>query len=233
MDATKRRFIQAALMWPAALTLPAWARENADAPRIPVPGAFLTPDEYRFVEAATAHLIPGDEQDPGAVEAGIPLFIDLQLAGSYGRADRWYMQGPWASGTDSQGYQLKQTPAELYRIAIAGIDTYCRHQFDDQVFADLPAQQQERVLLDLEAGKIELPDVPAKAFFQLLWQNTQEGFLADPMYGGNRDFAGWRLIGFPGPRYNYVEEITQYGKPYPMPPVGILGRNGRRIQAGA
>lgn len=65
----------------------------------------------------------------------------------------------------------------------------------------------------------------------MLWQNTQEGFLADPMYGGNRGFAGWKLIGFPGPRYNYVEEITQYGKPYPLPPVGILGRDGTRMRA--
>lgn len=51
------------------------------------------------------------------------------------------------------------------------------------------------------------------------------------MYGGNRGFAGWKLIGFPRPRYNYVEEITQYGKPYPLPPVGILGRDGTRMRA--
>jgi len=58
----------------------------------------------------------------------------------------------------------------------------------------------------------------------MLWQNTQEGYLADPMYGGNRDFAGWKLIGFPGPRYNYVAEIGQFGKPYTLPTVGLKGR---------
>lgn len=51
------------------------------------------------------------------------------------------------------------------------------------------------------------------------------------MYGGNRDFAGWKLIGFPGPRYNYVREISQYGQPYDLPPVGLLGRDGRRLPA--
>jgi gluconate 2-dehydrogenase gamma chain len=59
----------------------------------------------------------------------------------------------------------------------------------------------------------------------MLLQNVTEGFFADPMYGGNRDFIGWKLIGFPGPRYNYVEEIEQYGKPYTLPPVSLkLGR---------
>jgi gluconate 2-dehydrogenase gamma chain len=231
MDEIRRRLVQAALALPTVLTLSAPGRAAPDAAR--GTRAFLTDAEYRFIEAATARLIPGDREDPGAVEAGIPLFIDLQLAGFYGRADRWYMDGPWASGTPQQGYQLKQTPAQLYRLAIAGIDAHCRSHYDGQAFADLSAEQQDQLLHDLETGKIELPDVPAKAFFQVLWQNTQEGFLADPMYGGNRNFAGWKLIGFPGPRYNYVEEITQYGKPYPLPPVGILGRDGTRIQAGA
>ena len=55
----------------------------------------------------------------------------------------------------------------------------------------------------------------------MLVQNTVEGFLADPIYGGNRDFFGWKLIGFPSPRYNYVSEIEQYGKKYDMPFVSI------------
>jgi gluconate 2-dehydrogenase gamma chain len=52
------------------------------------------------------------------------------------------------------------------------------------------------------------------------------------MYGGNRNFAGWKLVGFPGPRYNYVSEIEQYGKPYTLPTVGILGRNGALLKKG-
>ncbi len=231
MDETKRRFVQAALALPAILALPGCGREETRPARIA--GTFFSPAEYRFIEAATARLIPGDEHDPGAIEADIPLFIDLQLAGPYGRADRWYMEGPWAAGTEQQGYQLKQTPAELYRTAIAGIEEYCRGRHGGRVFADLSAEQQDEVLRDLEAGRIELDEVTAKGFFSVLWQNTQEGFLSDPMYGGNRGFAGWKLIGFPGPRYNYVEEITQYGKPYPLPPVGILGRDGTRMRTGA
>ncbi len=83
----------------------------------------------------------------------------------------------------------------------------------------------------LEKGEIELTDAPANGFFDMLRQNSQEGFLADPMYGDNRDFAGWRLIGFSGPRYNYLTEVTQYGKPYTLPPVGLLGRDGLLVRA--
>ena len=89
----------------------------------------------------------------------------------------------------------------------------------------------------LESGDLRLPGLEAAAtsakdFFALLWQNTQEGFLADPMYGGNRNFVGWRLVGFPGPRYNYVNEITAYGKRYTLPPVGLLGRDGLLVKGG-
>jgi len=225
---SRRRFIASTMALPAVLALPACTRTRAEPAK--VSRVFFTAVEQRFIMAATARLIPGDAKDPGAVEAGVPFFIDLQLAGPYGRADRWYMQGPWAAGAEQQGYQISKTPAQLYRSAIGNIDAHCRRAYGAP-FADMPIEEQEAVLHGLEDGKIELPDVPAKAFFAILWQNTQEGFLSDPMYGGNRDFAGWKLIGFPGPRYNYVREISQYGQPYDLPPVGLLGRDGRRLPA--
>ncbi|WP_245152286.1 gluconate 2-dehydrogenase subunit 3 family protein [Allopusillimonas soli] len=226
---TRRRFVQAALALPTIIALPACGSDDRKA--IKVSRTFFSAREQRFIEAATARLIPGDASDPGALEAGVPFFIDLQLAGPYGRADRWYMEGPWASGTEQQGYQLKETPAQLYRKAIAEVDAYCRKHFNGMDYADLKTSEQEQVLHDLDEDKIQLKDFPGQAFFAILWQNTQEGFLSDPMYGGNRNFAGWKLIGFPGPRYNYVKEITEYGKPYPLPPVGLLGRDGTRIRS--
>jgi len=191
------------------------------------PGAFsyLSPAEIAFVDAAVSRLIPADELGPGAKEAGVTFFIDQQLSGSYGRAEAWYMQGPWQKGTEQQGYQLKLTPAQLYRTAIKDIDEYCRRTLK-KAFADLAAPDQDKVLHGLEKGEIELPGAPAKEFFKLLWENTGEGFFADPIYGGNRDFAGWKLIGYPGPRYNYVNEIEQYGKRYALPTVGLAGRSG-------
>jgi len=225
---SRRRFVQAALSLPVLMALPACGSDKPGPAK--VARTFFSSAEQRFIEAAVARLIPGDRDSPGAIEANVPFFIDLQLAGPYGRADRRYMEGPWASGTEQQGYQLKETPAQLYRKAIADIDDYCRKQFDGKVYAALTQEQQDRLLHDMDDNKIELRDFPAQAFFEVLWQNTQEGFLSDPMYGGNRNFVGWKLIGFPGPRYNYVAEITQYGKPYPLPPVGIMGRDGTRMR---
>jgi gluconate 2-dehydrogenase gamma chain len=141
------------------------------------------------------------------------------------------MHGPWQDGIPQQGYQLKLTPAALYRTAIRDVNAWCRKQHSKD-FAVLSGTDQDAVLHGLESGDIHLADVPAKAFFSILWENTLEGFLADPIYGGNRNFAGWKLVGFPGPRYNYVAEIEQYGKPYTEPTVGIMGRDPSRLSGG-
>ncbi|HET7299449.1 MAG TPA: gluconate 2-dehydrogenase subunit 3 family protein [Oleiagrimonas sp.] len=185
---------------------------------------FFSAAEAAFIDAAISRLIPRDELGPGAREANVLGFLDLQLAGAYGRAERWYMKGPWPSGTDQQGFQNRLTPAGIYRAAIADIDAYCRDAYGKR-FAALTHAQQDDVLKGLEANRVTLQHSPADTFFALLWQNTQEGFLADPVYHGNRHFIGWKLIGFPGPRYNYVAEIEHYGKPYDKPCVSLAGRH--------
>lgn len=188
---------------------------------------FFSARERRFIEAAVARLIPKDDLGPGALEAGVAEFIDRQMAGPFGRAERWYMQGPWRDGAPEQGYQMRLTPAELYRHCIAKVDAYCRQAHGGTAFAELAVSDQDRVLHLLERGEVPLGIADPPEFFAFLLQNTLEGFLADPMYGGNRDFAGWKLIGYPGPRYDYEPFITDYGKTYPYPTVGILGRQGK------
>jgi gluconate 2-dehydrogenase gamma chain len=92
---------------------------DATAAAVPANGESQAPTYFAqpqlgFVEAAVARLIPTDELGPGAKEAGAAVFINSRLAGGYGRAESWYMQGPWKDGTQEQGYQLKVTPAQLY-----------------------------------------------------------------------------------------------------------------------
>ena len=229
---TRRSVIKAALMLPMLSLLGCRSTSTATANATsPVAWKFFGADEQRWIEAATARLIPDEEDGLGAGGARVARFIDRQLAGPYGHAQRWYMQGPWENGTDEQGYQLKLTPAELYQTAIRNVDAWCRQQHG-KTFVELSAEQQDDVLHGLEKGDITLADVPAKAFFTMLLSNTVEGFLADPMYGGNYQFAGWKLVGFPGPRYNYVAEIEQYDKPYTQSTVGILGRDGTLLREG-
>jgi gluconate 2-dehydrogenase gamma chain len=208
-----------------------WQEGTADAPT-GVSGSgytFFTPTEALFIEAAVARLIPNDEVGPGAVEAGVPLFLDRQLAGLFGRGDHFYLAGPWRKGTPEQGYQSRFSPAQLYRAAIAAIDQYASTQFKGVVFARLAPDDQDKVLKGLESGEIHLDGgVESKSFFTMLLQNTKEGYFSDPIYGGNKDMAAWKMIGFPGAHYDYKEWVTRHGERVPFEPVGFKGRPGWR-----
>lgn len=197
---------------------------GGESARAPVAPHFFESGERSFVRAAIDRLIPKDALGAGAVEAGVDDFIDAQLAGPFGQAAGLYMRGPFRLGTTEQGYQLPFTPAQVYRLGIQRVDAHCKKQLGN-VFAQLKPEQQDQVLHDLEDGKIDLGEIPAANFFNLLLGNTKEGFLADPVYGGNRDFAGWKLIGYPGPRYNYSDDIQQFGKPYEAPFVSLGGEH--------
>src|SRR5262249_55482608 len=124
-----------------------WEPGEADAPKgiSPGPDQFFTRAEIDFVDAAVSRLIPADDLGPGAKEVGVTTFLDRQLAGHYGRATRWYMNGPWPKGTETQGYQSRMTPAQLYRAAIRAIDAYCRKTFNNTDFAQLGAEDQDKV----------------------------------------------------------------------------------------
>jgi gluconate 2-dehydrogenase gamma chain len=201
-----------------------WEPGEANAPTPTFPGdyQFWTVDEALFMDAAVARLIPNDQLGAGAKEAGVTTFIDRQLAGAYGRAQSWYMQGPWPHGSETQGYQSRLTPAQLYRTAIRAIDGHCRQDLKT-AFATLTNNDQDRILGNLEKGSIELDNVDGKVFFEMLLQNTLEGFFSDPMYGGNRDMVGWKLIGFPGARYDYRPFVLKHGERLSLQPVGLMG----------
>jgi gluconate 2-dehydrogenase gamma chain len=190
----------------------------------PTGWVWFTDVEVAFITAAVARLIPADELGPGAVEAGVPTFIDRQLAGPYGRGERWYMQGPWGPGLPTQGYQTRLTPAGLYRAAIKAIDAAVVRESRGGSFAKLAPADQDAFLHRLETGDVALDGMDAKGFFAQLLQNTFEGFWSDPIYGGNRDMVGWKLIGFPGARYDNSSFVAQHGAAYPLPPVGLKGR---------
>jgi gluconate 2-dehydrogenase gamma chain len=203
-----------------------WAAGAADRPeQIDArPGyVFFAPDEATFVETAVARLIPADELGPGALEAGVPRFIDRQLAGPYGQGDHFNLQRPMPKGTATQGWQMG-APAEVYRATIPQVNRWAADA-KGKPLAELVAADQDAVLKALESGTAQLKGaVDGQAFFKLLLQNTIEGFFADPIYGGNRDMVGWRLIGFPGARYDYRDAVARHGEPFPLPPVSLMGR---------
>jgi gluconate 2-dehydrogenase gamma chain len=203
-------------------------RAGTATPPIPVrpgPWQFFTADEASLVEAAVDRLIPPDDRGPGGKDAGCAVFIDRQLAGPYGHGAGLYMRPPFMHGAATQGYQSPDSPAGRYRAGLKAIADHVKTAFAGKSFPELTPQDQDKALAGLESGSIALKDVEGSQFFALLLQNTQEGFFADPIYGGNRDMAGWRLIGFPGARYDYRDWIERHNERYPLPPVSIMGRS--------
>ena len=183
---------------------------------------FFTPPEGAVVVALVDTLIPKDEVGPGGVEVGVPIFIDRELSGAYGHGARMYLDGPFAPGTPQQGYQLPLTPADLYRVGIADLNAWCVKTNGGRTFDQLSSADRATALKAVEAGKVEFAQVPARAFFSVLLQNTMEGYFADPIYGGNRNRAVWKMIGFPGAIGMYGEVIEKYrNKRYDVEPKSI------------
>jgi gluconate 2-dehydrogenase gamma chain len=199
-----------------------WRPTAVDPPKIVRPGPWLyfTADEAAAIEALVDRLIPADELTPGGRDLGCAVYIDRQLAGPQGRYEGRYMSGPFQKGTKQQGEQSPVTPAQHYRAALAALDRYCRDKYG-KPFAPLADADKDTVIGGLEHGSIKLDGTDSAEFFKLLLTDTQNGFFADPLYGGNRDLASWRMIGFPGARYDYRDWVDRHNERFPLPPVGI------------
>lgn len=215
--AAQARIVAGALPWQPSAGAP-------PAPVRPGPWQFFTPEEGAAVEAIVDRLIPPDPETPGGKDAGCAVFIDRQLAGPYGSARGLYMRPPFMDGAPNQGHQSPLTPAARYRQGLAALDKYCRATFAGKPFAQLADEQKDLVLTGLERGPIQLDGASAKGLFEQMLTNTREGFFADPVYGGNKDMASWRMLGFPGARYDYRDHVAKHNQPYPLPPVSITGR---------
>jgi gluconate 2-dehydrogenase gamma chain len=217
----------------AVATLPRLAEAQPSAPtpasaNAPAPAGlsatyvYLNTEEAAFAEALVDHMVPADEFSPKGTDLGVSVYIDRALAGGWGKGDRLYMQGPWKQGVPSQGYQLPLTPAELYRTGIAAANASCVKTYGKS-FDKITASQREEFLLNLQAGKVTFDDgLPARVFFSTLYQNVIEGMFADPIYGGNRNKAGWKMIGFPGVIAVHYQNIEKFrDKKYTVEPVSI------------
>jgi len=200
---------------------------NAGIPPTPVrpgPWHYFTAGEAAAVEALADRIIPPDPHTPGGKDTGCAVYLDRQLAGPYGRAEGHYNKGPFMPGLPNQGHQSANGPAKQYREWLAALDTYCLAHHGNKHFAELTDADKDALLHDLETGKAKLEGTDGKKFVAQLVKDVQMGFFADPIYGGNRDMAAWKMIGFPGARYNYLDWIDRHNERYPLPPVSIAGR---------
>jgi gluconate 2-dehydrogenase gamma chain len=151
----------------------------------------LTAAEADTLEAIVARLIPADENGPGAAEARAAHYIDRALVGPL-RGSR-----------------------EAYANGLAALDTYAQSS-KGAPFARLSTADQDAVLTDLENNVATgfLPN--SSAFFALVRTHTIQGTFCDPYYGGNANFIGWDMIGYPGLRMAVGEDEQRMTAPSPL-----------------
>jgi gluconate 2-dehydrogenase gamma chain len=172
-------------------------------------GAFFNDDDAATVTAFAERLWPAAPGTPGATEIGVLNYIDLALAGAY---------------FDMQ---------DFYRRGLAQLDAYCRST-QQKPFAQLAAAQQDDVIRALEQGKATGFDWPsAPLFFNTVRTHVMEGLFADPVYGGNKNFEGWRQISFPGGQPFFTQQDMQSREAFTRAPiVGIQARANGTVRGG-
>ena len=183
----------------------AQATAATDNTAVPIMGvrhcAFFNEDEARTVTAFTERLMPGAPGAAGATDADVLNYIDLALSGAY----------------DDQQY--------FYRCGLAQLDAHCKQAYGKEL-RRLEAAQQDETITALQQGKVtEFVWPTAQAFFAAVRVHTMEGMFADPVYGGNKDFAGWRLVGFPGAQPIFTPEDLKSSQAFNRDPItGLQSR---------
>jgi gluconate 2-dehydrogenase gamma chain len=184
---------------------------------------FLDQHAWATLEAAMARIIPSDG-DPGAREAGTVVFLDRYLAGTESiysdpSGDEFLALDERRAGA---WHRRVQRLRELYRAGVAELDCRAR-QLGGSPFHALAKADQDRVLAALELDELGPPETrpllmqrPVSdgdlGFLQTLVLHTRQGFYSDPAYGGNRNRAGWALVGFPGPRTVTPNQGDEHGR---------------------
>ena len=181
----------------------------------------LSEAEYAFLVAAADTLIPADDLSPSGSDCGVVDFIARELAGPYGQGARLYRDGPIQKGKPEQGYQLRLTPRELIAAGVAAADAWTRKTYGNE-FAGLSAGDRVAAMQALENGTADFPDFSSRDFFEVLLSLTMEGFFSDPIHGGNRDCASWKMVGYPGQPANYRDAIDSHrGKRFGRAPQSL------------
>src|SRR6476620_8387863 len=158
-----------------ALHEPGAARPFQGRDRVREPLENLTAGEMDILDAVVARLIPTDANGPGATEARAAHYIDRALGGALASSRQAYTSG------------------------LAALDRYARSS-RGRAFTELSPTDQDSVLIDVETGAATGFTGSSAQFFALVLGHTHQGTFGDPYYGGNANFIGWDLIGYPGVR---------------------------------
>ena len=189
----------------------------------PAPEALLTltATEAAFLSAAYDTFIPADALSPSGTDCGLVVFWDRELAGAFGYGQGLYRDGPHAQGKPEQGYQLPLTPRAYFAAGIKAANAYAKKTRGKE-FDRLAAADRDAMLHEMDAGKAEFDGMNAKMFFEALYSSAMEGFFSDPIHGGNRGLASWKMVGYPGLPATYARTAEEYrGKKVDLKPRSI------------
>jgi gluconate 2-dehydrogenase gamma chain len=176
----------------------------------------LGPQEAACVEALVNVMCPADELTPNGVDCGLHVFIDRQLAGGWGRGDQLYRQGPWLPGKPQHGYQAPLNPEQHVKAGLSALRRVTRERTGKTV-ETLDAPQLDALLQEVAAGRLDDGRFSLSSWFNdTFYPLFVQACFADPMYGGNRDKAFWKAIGFPGLPALHGRNVVQFrGRPVP------------------
>ena len=183
---------------------------SCSTPAAPPSPTLFTMDERALLDAFADRIIPADQSGPGAAASGVTRYIERSL-------------GEW-----------NQADLPLLRSGMQALDSAARGQHM-QDFASLTAEQQDDLMLAMEAGRLAGAD-NAQAAFNRMHRLVLEGMFSDPYYGGNANYGGWDLIGYPGAVLGSTAEMQQMGGRLPMLHTSAYGaehdgdHDGERVQ---
>ena len=160
----------------------------------------FSPQQFRLIESLVDRLIPSDEIGPGARECGVAVYIDRSFGDALA-AER-----------------------AAFSAGLAAIDALARERHG-VLFADLEAAKKDEVLTAMENNEGAGFTPNSRAFFNRVRQLTLEGMFGDPFYGGNKGFAGWDLIRYPGPRLAVSADEQKLRDP--IKPLRVSAHGGR------
>lgn len=187
---------------------------------------FFTKDvDFAVLSASCERIFPKDDIGPGAIDLGVPYFIDNQLAGAYGYNAREYMSGPFEQGTPTQGYQTPVIRRDIFLEGVKSIENEAIKNHKKS-FVELDGKSQDGILKSFEADKVTMKGVSSSYFFSLLRDMTLAGVYADPIYSGNDKMQGWKMKEYPGAQMSYLAFITddKFQKISPMSLADMQGK---------
>ena len=174
--------------------------------------------DFDAISAAMETIYPKDEKGPGAIELGAPYFLDRQLAGPWGINADDYRKGPFLPG------EMPLNNSEIFLAGARSLNKAAADEFDASGFKALEDEQKIALLSKYEAGEVEIPGVPSPLFFTMLRTATLHGCFCDPMYGGNKNMAGWSMKEFPGAQMSYLQ-YAESEEFVIIPPISVGGHS--------